>query len=53
MQGALIDGLSMTLQAGLHLDHGAVREGSYADYHFARMRHSPPRIEVHHAVQRR
>ena len=38
-----IDGLSMTLQAGLHIDNGAVREGSYTDFHFARMRHSPPR----------
>ena len=48
MQGALIDGLSMALRAGLHIDQGAVREGSYGDYHFARMRDAPPRIEVHH-----
>jgi isoquinoline 1-oxidoreductase beta subunit len=48
MQGALVDGLSMTLQAGLHLEGGAIREGSYADYHFARMRHAPRTIEVHH-----
>ena len=41
MQGALIDGLSMTLRAGLHIDNGAVREGSYSDYRFARMRRQP------------
>jgi isoquinoline 1-oxidoreductase beta subunit len=48
LQGVLVDGLSMTLQAGLHLDHGAIREGSYGDYRFARMRHSPRSVEVHH-----
>jgi isoquinoline 1-oxidoreductase beta subunit len=47
MQGALVDGLSMTLQAGLHLEGGAIREGSYADYHFARIRHAPRTTEVH------
>jgi isoquinoline 1-oxidoreductase beta subunit len=47
LQGALIDGLSMALQAGLHIDHGAVREGSYSDYHYARMRNAPATIQVH------
>jgi isoquinoline 1-oxidoreductase beta subunit len=37
----------MTLQAGLHIDHGAVREGSFSDYHYARMRNTPAHIEVH------
>jgi isoquinoline 1-oxidoreductase beta subunit len=46
MQGVLIDGLSMSLRAGLHIDNGAVREGSYSDYHFARMAHSPPVVDV-------
>ena len=46
MQGVLTDGLSMTLYAGLHIDHGAVREGSYSDYHFARMNQSPLSIDV-------
>ncbi len=45
-QGVLVDGLSMTLQAGLHIDGGAVREGSYSDYRFARMADSPPEIDV-------
>jgi isoquinoline 1-oxidoreductase beta subunit len=46
MQGVLVDGLSMTLTAGLHVDHGAVREGSYSDYRFARMADSPPTVDV-------
>jgi isoquinoline 1-oxidoreductase beta subunit len=46
VQGMLTDGLSMTLHAGLHIDSGAVREGTYTDYHFARMADSPLDIEV-------
>lgn len=45
--GVVIDGLSVTLQAGLHIDAGAVRESSYSDFRWGRMRHSPPEIEVH------
>lgn len=47
LMGSLIDGISLTLQAGLHIDRGAVREGSFADFHYARMRHSPPVFEAH------
>lgn len=47
LMGALIDGISVTLQAGLHIDNGAVREGSFADFHYARMRHSPLLFEAH------
>ncbi|MCU1428007.1 MAG: isoquinoline 1-oxidoreductase [Actinomycetia bacterium] len=47
MQGVLVDGLSMTLQAGLHIDNGAVREGSYSDYRFARMANSPRQVDVY------
>jgi isoquinoline 1-oxidoreductase subunit beta len=46
VQGVLTDGLSLTLHAGLHIDNGAVREGSYSDYRFARMADSPLEIEV-------
>jgi len=46
VQGVLTDGLSMTLHAGLHIDNGAVREGSYSDYRFARMLDSPLDIQV-------
>ncbi|GAA1218300.1 molybdopterin-dependent oxidoreductase [Kitasatospora nipponensis] len=47
LTGAVLDGLSVTLQAGLHIDHGAVREGSYADFRYARQHDSPLSVEVH------
>ncbi|WP_395292876.1 molybdopterin cofactor-binding domain-containing protein [Kitasatospora hibisci] len=47
LTGALIDGISVVLQAGIHIDHGAVREGSYADFRYARQRQSPPSVEIH------
>jgi isoquinoline 1-oxidoreductase beta subunit len=47
MQGALVDALSVTLQAGVHIDRGAVRESSYTDFRYARMRHTPAEVEVH------
>jgi isoquinoline 1-oxidoreductase beta subunit len=46
MQGVLNDGLSMTLHAGLHIDNGAVREGSFSDYRYARMADSPLDVDV-------
>lgn len=47
LMGTAIDGISTILRAGLHIDGGAVREGSFADFHYARQRHSPPRFEAH------
>lgn len=47
MQGALVDALSVTLQAGVHIDGGAVRETSYTDFRYARMRDTPVAVEVH------
>jgi isoquinoline 1-oxidoreductase beta subunit len=47
IQGVLIDGLSVTLQAGAHVDAGAVRESSYTDFRYGRMRNSPPSVAVH------
>jgi isoquinoline 1-oxidoreductase beta subunit len=47
MMGVVVDGISATLQAGNHIDNGAVRESSFTDFKWARMRHSPPVIEVH------
>ena len=47
LQGALVDALSVTLQAGVHIDGGAVREGSYTDFRYARMRDTPVEVEVH------
>ena len=47
MIGVVIDGISATLRAGNHIDNGAVRESSFTDFKWARMRHSPPVMEVH------
>ena len=47
VQGALVDALSVTLQAGVHIDGGAVRESSYTDFRYARMRDTPVEAEVH------
>jgi isoquinoline 1-oxidoreductase beta subunit len=47
VQGALVDALSVTLFAGVHIDGGAVRESSYTDFRYARMRDTPAEVEVH------
>jgi isoquinoline 1-oxidoreductase beta subunit len=47
VQGALVDGVSLVLRAGVHIDRGAVREGSFADYLYARQAHAPRSCEVH------
>ena len=44
---ATMDGISLTLSAGLHIDNGAVRESSFSDFKYARMRDSPLHFEVH------
>ncbi|MQA13869.1 MAG: molybdopterin-dependent oxidoreductase [Pseudonocardiaceae bacterium] len=48
MLGCLIDALSLTLTAGLHIVDGLPLEGSYSQYHFARQDDSP--LEVHNIV---
>ncbi|WP_307183595.1 xanthine dehydrogenase family protein molybdopterin-binding subunit [Streptomyces canus] len=53
LMGTAIDGISTVLQAGLHIDRGAVRESSYADFHYARQRHAPLRFEAHIMPSRR
>jgi isoquinoline 1-oxidoreductase beta subunit len=45
--GTAVDGISTVLTAGLHLDAGAVREGSFADFRWARQRNAPLRFEAH------
>ncbi|MFF7122538.1 molybdopterin cofactor-binding domain-containing protein [Streptomyces sp. NPDC008240] len=47
LMGTAIDGISVVLQAGLHIDRGAVREGSFADFRYARQRHAPLVFEAH------
>lgn len=46
-QGALMDGISIVLSAGVHIDRGAVREGSFADYLYARQAQAPAAVDVH------
>jgi isoquinoline 1-oxidoreductase beta subunit len=53
LMGTAVDGISTVLQAGLHIDRGAVREGSFADFHYARQRHAPPHFEAHIMPSRR
>ncbi|MFD2689244.1 molybdopterin cofactor-binding domain-containing protein [Streptomyces phyllanthi] len=53
LMGTAIDGISTVLQAGLHIDRGAVRESSYADFHYARQRHAPLSFEAHIMPSRR
>ncbi|MFJ8106264.1 molybdopterin cofactor-binding domain-containing protein [Streptomyces sp. NPDC096132] len=47
LMGTAVDGISTVLTAGLHIDRGAVRESSYADFHYARQRDAPLRFEAH------
>jgi isoquinoline 1-oxidoreductase subunit beta len=47
MQGSLVDAWTAMFRAGNHIDGGRVREGSYADFHWARMRHTPVSTTVH------
>lgn len=47
LMGTAVDGISTVLRAGLHIDRGAVREGSFADFHYARQRHAPLEFEAH------
>jgi len=47
IQGALIDGWSVMIRASNHLVNGAITEGSFSDFLWARMNHTPLTIEVH------
>ncbi|TXS44216.1 xanthine dehydrogenase family protein molybdopterin-binding subunit [Streptomyces sp. uw30] len=53
LMGTAVDGISTVLRAGLHIDKGAVRESSFADFHYARGRHSPQHFEAHILPSRR
>ncbi|MFD8818167.1 molybdopterin cofactor-binding domain-containing protein [Streptomyces sp. NPDC059627] len=53
LMGTAVDGISTVLRAGLHIDRGAVREGSFADFHYARQRHAPLEFEAHILPSRR
>lgn len=47
LMGATTDGISTVLRAGLHIDRGAIREGSFDDFRYARQRHAPLHFEAH------
>jgi isoquinoline 1-oxidoreductase beta subunit len=47
LAGCAIDGISVTLQAGNHLDNGAIRESSFTDFAYARQRHTPLDMQFH------
>ncbi|MFG2790147.1 molybdopterin cofactor-binding domain-containing protein [Streptomyces sp. NPDC048419] len=47
LMGTAVDGISTVLSAGLHIDRGAVREGSFSDFRWARQRDAPLRFEAH------
>lgn len=53
LMGTAVDGISTVLRAGLHIDRGAVRESSFADFHYARQRHAPRHFEAHILPSRR
>lgn len=53
LMGTAIDGISTVLRAGLHIDRGAVREGSFADFRYARQQDAPLHFEAHILPSRR
>jgi isoquinoline 1-oxidoreductase beta subunit len=44
--GGLTDAIATTLRAGLHLEDGLFLEGSYSQFHYPRLRDTPPEVEV-------
>jgi len=42
----LAESISLVLTAGLHIQDGLPLEGSYSQYHFARMKHYPKDVKV-------
>jgi isoquinoline 1-oxidoreductase beta subunit len=44
--GGLTDGISTILQAGVHLDKGLPLESSFAQFHYALQRHTPPSVDI-------
>jgi isoquinoline 1-oxidoreductase subunit beta len=46
MEGGLLESIALVLNAGLHVQDGLPLEGSYSQYHFARMKHYPKNVQV-------
>ncbi len=47
LQGVVSDAITAMLRQSSHIDDGRVREGSYGDFLWARMNHTPFEIDVH------
>jgi isoquinoline 1-oxidoreductase beta subunit len=47
IMGAAMDGIATVLQAGLHVEGGAVREASFQDHRWTRQKHAPVVWEIH------
>lgn len=48
IEGGLVESISLVLRAGLHISNGLPLEGSYSQYHFARMKDYPKEVEIIH-----
>lgn len=46
MLGGLTDAITIVTTGGLHIDKGLPLEGSYSQFHYPRMRHTPPAVQV-------
>ena len=44
--GGLTDGISTILQAGVHIDKGLPLEASFAQFRYARQRHTPSSVDI-------
>ena len=47
MIGGLMDAVAAIIRTSIHIDDGAIRESSYGDFEIGRMKHSPPRMDIH------
>lgn len=47
MYGGLNDAIATILQAGIHIDAGAIRESTFSDFYYTRMADYPRVVEVH------
>ena len=46
MMGGIMDGIAITLSAGLHLQNGHFLEGSWDNYFYTRQWNTPPELEI-------
>jgi isoquinoline 1-oxidoreductase beta subunit len=47
MEGCLVDAWSLMFRAGNHIDNGQVRESAFTDFYWARMKHTPPQMDIY------